>query len=72
MGLGDGHPAFAEARDTRCSCLGVSTEALDVIVQVIADDEDDIRPLILRVERGAGERGSQRECRDRQYGTSCF
>ena len=70
VGLGEGYAASAEAGDIGCPSLGVTAEALDVIVQVIADDEDDIGPLVLSAERRAREPGQQQECCCGQGGES--
>ena len=43
MGLGEGYPALDELPQVRSLSLGMPAQGLDVIVQIIADDEQDVR-----------------------------
>ena len=43
MGLGEGYPALDELSQVRSLGLRVPAQGLDVIVQVVADDEQDVR-----------------------------
>ena len=44
VGLGKGDPGLNETTDMACPDLRMASESFNVVVEVIADDEEDVRP----------------------------
>ena len=67
MGLGKGNAAAGQAGHVWGFCLRVPTKTLDVVIEVIANDKQDIRPVLCM----AGKRHTQQQC-DQEAGAHVF